>query len=460
MTRPALSPSAPGRLPGTPARRLTSGLAISAAKVELLAHVAGQALRFGSGLVLSRLLFPEAFGLSVVVGIVSQGLLMLSNVGAGQSVVQSPNGDDPRFLNTAWTVLALRGVLLWIAACLAAYPLAVLLREPQLALLVPAGSLAVVVSGCASTSLLTMRRHLQVRPLVMLELAAQVLTLAANVVLASVFKSVWALIVGSLIGTLFTTLASHLLNKGERNRVLWDRSAWLEIYGYGRWIQASSALSFISSQADRFLIGHYITMSVLGIYNFAALLAEAVSSAVLRITHGVLFPLFSQIHRDTPTALPATYYRIRQRIDLLALLPMGVIAAASQAIVDLLFDARYASAGWMLQALCVRSAMSCMLTPAETLLFAAGHTRYGFYRDLARSLWVLPGIPLGWAWAGLPGVVWVVALSECPVLLVLWTGLHRTVGLRPLREAVGPAAFATGACGAAWALHAWAALRP
>lgn len=428
----------------SPASVSLRGLAIGAAKLEMIAYVFGQALRFCSGLMLSRLLFPEAFGLSVIVGLVSQGLAMVSNVGASQSIVQSPRGDESIFLDTAFALLSTRGCILWLAASVMAYPLALLLHEPELLKLIPVGSLGIMIGGFSSTSVITLRRHLRVRPLIVIEITAQLLTFVANVVLALTFRSVWGLILGGLIGTVYSTAASHFLKGGCHNKFRWDRESWLEMYRYGRWIQASSFLSFVSGQADKFLIAHYMSMAVLGVYNYAVMLADALSSAVVRVTHGVLFPVFSQIHRDNPARLRDTYYKVRLRMDLLTMLPLGILAVVSQKIVDLLFDHRYVAAGWMLQALCIRAAMTCMLAPVETYLFSVGSSKYGFYRDLARSAWVLIGIPIGWAWWGLNGVVWIVALSELPVAAVLWLGFFRLGCMRPLRELIGPSAFLAG----------------
>lgn len=421
-----------------------SRLALSAAKLEILAYGGGMVLRFVSSLVLSRLLFPEAFGLAVTVGLVSMGLVMLSNVGVAQSIVQSPNGDKIEFLNTGWTLLIIRGAALWLLAVVLAKPIAYVLNEPQLAILLPVGCLGVLISSLSSTSLITLRRRLQVKPLLAIEISAQILTFLVNIALALWLKSVWGLVIASLVGSLFSTVVSHFLKVGYRNRIQWHPASWREMYDYGRWIQASSALSFLSGQADRFLLAHFIGMASLGVYNFAAMLADAISSGVVRLTHGVLFPLFSQISRDDSAGLTARYYQIRLRSDVLTLFPLGIIAAFSQTIVDLLFDVRYAEAGWMLQALCIRAAMTCMLAPVETYLFAVGQTHYGFYRDLARAFWILPGIPIAWEFGGLPAVIWVVALSELPVTAVLWTGFVRLGAMRWIREVVGPVAFLVG----------------
>src|SRR4051812_27825340 len=63
-------------------------LVIRGSAFEMIGYGAGQAIRFGSNLVLSRLLFPEAFGLSALVNIMNQGLIMLSDVGLPTVIVQ------------------------------------------------------------------------------------------------------------------------------------------------------------------------------------------------------------------------------------------------------------------------------------------------------------------------------------------------------------------------------------
>ena len=62
---------------------------------------ASQVLRFAANLALTRLLFPDAFGLMALVQVFVTGLVMFSDVGLGQSVMQNKRGDEDDFLNTA-----------------------------------------------------------------------------------------------------------------------------------------------------------------------------------------------------------------------------------------------------------------------------------------------------------------------------------------------------------------------
>ena len=75
-------------------------------------------LRMISSLILTRLLVPEAFGLMALISVLMTGLAMFSDMGISSSVVQSKRGDDPAYLNTAWTLQVIRGFVLWIFAAL------------------------------------------------------------------------------------------------------------------------------------------------------------------------------------------------------------------------------------------------------------------------------------------------------------------------------------------------------
>src|SRR5262245_37530197 len=89
---------------------------VAASAWSLTRHGISLVIRFGSNLVMTRLLVPEMFGVMAIATIVMVGLAMFSDLGLRQSIVQSPRGSDPAFLNTAWILQIARGFLLWIIA--------------------------------------------------------------------------------------------------------------------------------------------------------------------------------------------------------------------------------------------------------------------------------------------------------------------------------------------------------
>jgi O-antigen/teichoic acid export membrane protein len=100
-------------------------LAIRGAIWTIAGYGAGQLLRLGGNLVLTRLLEPKLFGLMTLVFVFITALHLFSDLGIGVSVIQNKRGDDPVFLNTAWTLQVVRGVFLWalrLVDCLACFP--------------------------------------------------------------------------------------------------------------------------------------------------------------------------------------------------------------------------------------------------------------------------------------------------------------------------------------------------
>ena len=118
-----------------------------------------QLLRLAANLILTRLLFQEAFGLMALVTVFIQGMVMFSDVGIGPSIVRSPRGDDPVFFRTAWTLQILRGALLWMIGCAGALPFAAFYGEPQLAWLVPVVTFNALLGGFNSTKLFRQERQ-------------------------------------------------------------------------------------------------------------------------------------------------------------------------------------------------------------------------------------------------------------------------------------------------------------
>lgn len=418
--------------------------AYKGAAIELGGYAAGQILRLASNLILTRLLFPEAFGIAALVLIFVQGLAMLSDAGFEQSVVQHPRGDDPSFLNTAWSMGVIRGGALWLVACFGAWPMAIVYNEPMLTSLIPAAALALVFNGLASTSLYTARRNLDVWPLLKIDTASQVIALIVVVSWSLWHPTVWALVLSGVLASVVRMAASHLLSYGLKNKFEFDTSAARDIFHFGKWIFGSSALSFVSRQIDRLVIGGLVGAATLGIYSIATFIGEAVGTAVGRVTSGILYPVLSRVAREQPASIVDAFYAARIRTDLLGLLPLGGLTVLAPYVVQILYDDRYYSAGWMLQLLCIRVALSLIVESIQNCLFSMGQTRHGFVQNVIRTITLAVGIPLGWTFFGLEGLVWAVVISEVPVLLYVWSVFIQARMLRPLRESMSFLIYAIG----------------
>jgi O-antigen/teichoic acid export membrane protein len=448
--RPPHSSTATGHSVVAPALRGTA--------LTLAGYGAAQVLRLAGNLVLTRLLFPEAFGLMAIVNIFVQGLAMFSDVGIGPAIIQSPRGDDPDFLNTAWTIQCVRGVLLWACSFVIAWPVAAFYEQAELRWLIPAAAFSAVIGGVEATSMHGLQRHLKLGLLTLVELAGQGAGIIATVLLVLVHRhlygpaqpgAIWAVVLGSLAGVAVRTVLSFVALPGVRHRFLLERPAMRALLGFGRWIFLSTLLTFLGSQADRLLFGKLIPFDVLGVYSIAAMLAALPTQAILKLGAAVVFPMYSRMVGR------ADFRRVFLRVRLPLLLGGGMLVsgliAAGPSLVRVLYDRRYAEAGWILQYLAVGAWLQVLECTNGAALLAKGRVAWVAAGSAAKLVGLVVLIPVGFHLAGFPGALAGLVGADLVKYLTsalgaARSGLHgfwRDVGLTALTLAIAGAGLAS-----------------
>ena len=371
-----------------------------------------QAFRLGSNLVLSRLLFPEAFGVMALVNVYMQGLQMFSDVGIGPSIIQSERGEDPAFLNTAWTIQVIRGAALWIGSWIVAWPLALLYGEPILARMIPVAGVSALIAGFGSTSLFTLNRNLSLGKLTLLDLGTSAIGSATMIAWAYASPSIWALLAGGLTGTLARTVCSHWLQPGERNRFQWEPRAARALIRFGRWILISTALTFLVSRGDRMIMGVFLTAGQLGVYSIAFGLSQVVLAALDGLSGRMLFPVYSRLAGASPEEMRSKLRRTRIVILAAALPFFSILVAWGGRIVDFLYDSRYHDAGWILQILAAGTIFRAITTTFEPVTLAFGDS---FRQMLKVAMWLvllIMAMAVGGWLGGMRGLIIGVACTD------------------------------------------------
>jgi O-antigen/teichoic acid export membrane protein len=364
-------------------------------------------IRFGGNLVLTRMLSPDDFGLTALVGVLITALHMISDMATGPCIVQSRRGDDPDFLDTAFTLQAIRGAILSACAASLAWPAAMLYGEPRLLWLVPASALGTLIGGFASTSIWTLTRRLQRAPIVMLEFGCYAVSIGVTVAWAAVWPSVWALVVGSTASTLLQVVLGHAVlpgPAGRMNRFRWEPAAADELIGFGRWVFAGSTATLLACQTDRPLMGKLAGMSALGVYNLAGQFAGLPTTLAQVAGDQIIFPMYGRMRRAGED-LSAGFAKLHAAAAGVAALPIAGLLGAGPTIIETLYDNRYADAGLMLRLLAVGSWFGILQTTASTLLLASGRTGQLAAANIVKLAALPVAVIAGWWMAGVTGLV-------------------------------------------------------
>ncbi|UOA09124.1 oligosaccharide flippase family protein [Methylobacter sp. S3L5C] len=392
-----------------------------------------QALRFGSNLILTHLLFPELFGLMSLVNVVIMGLALFSDIGIGISIVQSKRGNDPDFLNSAWTIQVIRGFWIWIVAVVIAYPAAELYKTPELIWLIPVIAIDSVISGFNSTGLFTSYRNMAVKKLVIVGLVTQIIALGVMITWAWLYPSIWALITGTIVSTLAYTVWSHFLIPGQHSRFRWDKTAVKEILSFGKWIFISTALTFLAGQVDRIILGKIFSLEMLGVYTIALTLSDVPRQMVSGLSSKIIFPTLSRLAHIPRPELRKQLLNTRKRFLMLLALGLAIIVSFGDLLILALYDKRYDQAAWMLPLLAFGVWPNMLSQTVDQALYAIGKPSYATVGNLFRFLYNIIGIPLGFFHFGILGAIIVVAMNDLPFYFVIAFGVSRE-GLSSIRQ--------------------------
>lgn len=340
----------------------------------MIGFVASYGIRLASTLVLTRLLAPEVFGLMSLAWVFLGLLGMLSDVGTTPSIIRSPRGDDPDFLDTAWSVQAVRGFFLSGLVLLLAWPVSRLYEEPQLFPILCAVSVMPALQGLGSISSATCRRHVQLGRLTIIGSAGQIMTTLLNILFAWWLESVWALVLGSIFGVVFGVVASYLWLPPYRPRLRFHRDVLQEIVTFGRWVLLATLFTYFGGQGSTAIMGFEVPVETLGLITIATTISWALGDLVARILNQVAFPAIAKAYREGRN-FAGVVERIKKLIFFLVLPSFLLLALFSQPIIDLLYDPRYAQAGVFLGLLALHGGVGTLAMPYQNAMLAAGDSR-------------------------------------------------------------------------------------
>lgn len=413
MTSPTPNPppAADPAVPGTAGiwARVARGSAYTVVGFGL-----AQVIRLAANLILARLLFPEAFGLMALVTVVMVGLTMFSDIGITPSIQSSKRGDDPAFLDTAWTIQLIRGGLLTVAATALAWPMAWFYGEEMLIQLIPVAALSLMLASFEPTRVDTASRHMALGRLTVIQLAAQLGGATAMVGLAYATGSVWALVAGGLVTSTLGTLLGWVVLPGHRNRLRLEPEATRELISYGKWIFLSTVAGFAVMQSDKLVLGYFLSMEDLGRYNIGFFLA----SVPLMLGQALIGRLMIPIYRANPPSASRENFSRLRRVRfiltgalLLLTLPLAIMGFW---LVDVLYDERYAAAGAVLVTVSLALIPQIIVLTYDQVALAQGDSRGFFTLTAIRAVFLIVMMVLAVPAYGALGAALAIALA--PVL--------------------------------------------
>ena len=372
------------------------------------------------------------FGVMAVVTIVTIGIAMFTDLGLWAFVVRHKEPENPHLLNVVWTLQVLRGWVMFFFILVMVLVLVIgnqtlptyfhgIYADSRLPLLVLIAGLGSVINGYASMASPVMYRKVEVGKLELANFISQLAGTVLMVIWVWLYPTIWALLLAGLVtGAVHTFLTYYFFP--FRHKLVWDKAIVKEVFHFSKWIVIASALTYLFLQGDKLFFAAKIDAAMLGVYSIAFMLVATLTSVTEMLASKIVFPVFSSIVHGDRNLLKQKYYQVRLYLDFPIFLIAGLLIALGPAIVNILYDARYSDAGWILQILVISVIGNTLSVVSAECLSALSITKVRMWVMLIRTLGLFIGLPIFFNLYGFYGAVWVIALNVWISLpIVYWT---------------------------------------
>lgn len=357
-------------------------------------------LGLASTLVLARLLTPEDFGLVAIATTLITIMASVTEMSLSAALIHHKDPTDEHF-HSAWTMNALRAILLGGVLAAAAPFVAEFYKDARLQPVLLLLALSVCLGGLNNPKQVVLTRKLEFWQEFAVLVSQKLAGFVVGVSMALIFKSYWAL-VGAAIATQVVGLIVSYCVVPFRPKPSFAKTR--ELWSFSVWVTLSYVVNTINWKLDHFLIGTYISPKALGVYTVGDNLASLATRETIGPLEAALFPGLRQV-ADDPARLQRAYLRAQGLITMVAL-PIGfLVGALAEPLVNLVLGPKWTEAVFIVQVMACVYALLTLNSAVHPLAMALGQTRRMFQRDLFGFAVRVPIILLGMWWAGMVGIV-------------------------------------------------------
>jgi lipopolysaccharide exporter len=239
------------------------------------------------------LLSPEDFGLLGIALLTLSMLEIFSETGFRAALIQKKENIES-YLDTAWTVAAIRGVILFLILYLSSPIISKLFNSSQAMLVIKVISISILLSGFRNIKILIFQKELEFKKQFIYEFSATISDLIVAISLAFILRNVWALVWGVLAANLVRFVMSYvLLPYCPKFRI--QKKKFIDLFGFGKWVLGSGILVFLTTQGDDIFVGKILGVATLGFYQVAYMLSNLPATEVTHVISRVTFPAYSKL---------------------------------------------------------------------------------------------------------------------------------------------------------------------
>ena len=378
-------------------------------------------IKFGSAIVVARLLSPADFGMVAMVSPILGFLSNFNDLGFGQAIVRAPeitkNQLSALFWRNILVSLGLAGLLSLIA------PMAAMLyHEPRTTplLIAMSGTLVVGTLGLVPNSLL--KRAMRFGPLSFIDVTSLVVGTVVTIATAAGGFRYWSLVIGQFAASSAGLLLAFIYSR-------WVPTTTFKAENLGAFMRFGANLtlvnvaSYFSMTADNMIVGAVSGKVQLGLYDRSYTLTIGPLNQLLSPVSQISVPLLSRL-QDKPELYKTSYNHMLRMALALTMPAMLFCVVTARQLVPLMLGPKWALAAPIFAWVCFGGLIAPLFSSTGWIFTTQNRTSEQMKASVATAFISIASFAIGVHW-GAVGVACVSALSftfiQMPLMLYVMT---------------------------------------
>jgi len=317
--------------------------------------------------VVARILTPRDFGLFGVATITLSLIEVFTETGINVFLIQQKDDAD-KFINTAWIVSIIRGVIIAAIIYFSAPFISSFFHSEQSELLIRWMAVVPLFRGFINPSVAKFIKDLKFHKEFIYRTSQFFIESLATLIFVLIWHTPLSLVFGLIVGAIFEVVLSFALAT-PKPRLLFDKERFRKVIHYGKWLTAAGVFDYLYQNIDNIVVGRLLGSTSLGFYSMAYKISSVPISEFSDTFSRATFPVYSKISGDRKRLLSAFYKSVG--VTSILVLPIGLIFYIfPDLIVKILLGNQWVSIAPILRILALFGILRSILNLATGLFYS------------------------------------------------------------------------------------------
>jgi len=384
-----------------------------------------------------RLLTPDDYGLFAIIMASLALFTLINEFGLGAALVQTKELNEIQIKSANGFIIVIN-IFILLLILLISSPLSTFFDEPRLSSLLNMSAIQFLLGALAVVPRSLLTRNIDFKNKEIIFAIKGFIAAFSTYVFALQGYGVWSLIYGSLLSSLFATIALNIVIKRFYFPSL-SLSPIRPLLGFSINMLAQRTIWWLYTQADIFILKKLFISSIVGIFFTAKHLASMPQDKLSSIINDIVLTGFSKIKDDIVNVRKQTLRLLSMLSTIIFPIYYG-IAATSEILVPLLIGEQWLATIEPLFLLCLIYPLRMLNVPIAEVLNALGLTKVNITGLIINSSIMLTSIFIGSQW-GILGVcyAWLIGYPIAFALFNIIASKHTGITLFSIIKSISPA---------------------